>query len=99
MRTHSWGGVLAGCALTATAAFGQGKPATVPASASATPEGKVEVTAAVPRKRVPFLGVVTSPVDPSLRRSLDLPDGIGLVVSHTEAGSPAAAAGIRAGDV
>lgn len=47
----------------------------------------------------PFLGVVTDGVPRSLRRHLDLPEGVGLVVEQVVRNSAAAAAGMQEDDI
>jgi membrane-associated protease RseP (regulator of RpoE activity) len=49
--------------------------------------------------RLAFLGVSTSEPHPSLRLHLDIEDGVGVVVDAVVPDSPAAAAGITAGDI
>jgi hypothetical protein len=49
--------------------------------------------------KVTYLGVTTSRVGETLARQLRLPDGVGLVVDHADANSPAAAAGLRMHDI
>jgi hypothetical protein len=51
------------------------------------------------KEKAAFLGVTTSPVPASLRKQVDLPRGIGLVVEQVEENSPAAAAGLEQYDV
>lgn len=46
-----------------------------------------------------YLGVVAHPADPTLRKQLSLPDGVGLVVEHVETGSPADQAKVEKHDV
>jgi hypothetical protein len=46
-----------------------------------------------------YLGVSASPAPDTLRRQLQLPDGIGLVVSSVERGSPAEQAGLKQYDI
>jgi serine protease Do len=46
-----------------------------------------------------YLGVAVAPVTPEVRRAADLPASKGAVVAEVVAGSPAAAAALRAGDV
>lgn len=48
---------------------------------------------------VAYLGVHVELVAPALRAQLDLPDGVGLVVSYVEPGSPADQAGLQQHDV
>ena len=45
------------------------------------------------------LGIAARPLTPELARSLDLPDGRGVLVERVEDGSRAQTAGIEAGDV
>ena len=47
----------------------------------------------------PFLGVTTAPLDDAAREMAELPEGVGLVVRRVVEDSPAAAAGVAAGDV
>ena len=47
----------------------------------------------------PFLGVATAPLDDAAREMAELPEGVGLVVQRVVEDSPAAAAGVAAGDV
>jgi len=49
--------------------------------------------------KLPFLGVATTPLAPSLRDHLGLPHGFGIQVQQVEPGSPAAKAGIERHDV
>lgn len=54
----------------------------------------------VPKMRpLPYLGVVTGPVDPALSAQLGLAGGLGLMLESVEAGSPAATAGLQRFDV
>src|SRR5688572_5970480 len=99
MRTHGWQGVLIGCTLGATAGLAHAGPATLPGSVSRGDQIARPPSATRQRTRVAYLGVVTSPVDPTRRRALGLPEGVGLTVGYAEEGSPADAAGIRQGDV
>jgi TolA-binding protein len=46
-----------------------------------------------------FLGVSTTPVPPAVRRRVDLPDGIGLVIGNVEPNSPAQQAGLKQYDI
>lgn len=46
-----------------------------------------------------FIGVTLQPLSPSIAQALRLPNENGALVSQVEAGSPAAEAGLRAGDV
>jgi hypothetical protein len=46
-----------------------------------------------------FLGVATAPVPPAVRRRVDLPDGIGLVIGNVEPNSPAQQAGLKQYDI
>jgi hypothetical protein len=50
-------------------------------------------------ERAAFLGVAVANVSPELREQLKLQRGVGLVVNHVEAGSPAEAAGVKRFDV
>jgi hypothetical protein len=50
-------------------------------------------------EKATFLGVAISEVAPQVRKQLDLQAGLGLGVDHVMPESPAAAAGIEAGDV
>jgi hypothetical protein len=52
-----------------------------------------------PPKPTPFLGVMTSPVQPALGAQLGLADGFGLLVDEVVADSPAAKAGLQRHDV
>ena len=53
----------------------------------------------VEMKKVAFLGVATQPVDAAATKELKLPEGIGLNVMHVVPDTPAAKAGVQAGDV
>lgn len=46
-----------------------------------------------------YLGVAVSPIPGTLRKHLDLPEGVGLLVDHVDPDSPAKAAGIDTCDV
>lgn len=46
-----------------------------------------------------YLGVAVSPIPGMLRKHLDLPEGVGLLVDHVDPDSPAKAAGIEKCDV
>jgi serine protease Do len=71
--------------------------------------GDKRVDATVPLKAIPapdgralagrLFGIVLDPVPDKLRRSLELPDDIGLIVTSVEDGGPADRAGIRPGDL
>jgi hypothetical protein len=50
-------------------------------------------------EKAAFLGVSVTNVSPELREQLKLRRGVGLVVNHVEAGSPAEAAGVKRFDV
>jgi hypothetical protein len=50
-------------------------------------------------EKAAFLGVSVANVSPELREQLKLQRGVGLVVNHVEAGSPAEAAGVKRFDV
>ena len=50
-------------------------------------------------EKAAFLGVAVANVSPELREQLKLQRGVGLVVNHVEAGSPAEAAGVKRFDV
>jgi len=53
-----------------------------------------------PKKEMrPWLGVATSYLEPVLRQHLGLDEGFGVQVTHVPADSPAATAGLKAGDV
>ncbi|GAB4278094.1 MAG: DegQ family serine endoprotease [Deferrisomatales bacterium] len=54
---------------------------------------------AAPARVEEELGLTVQEVTPELRKHLDLEEGEGVVVSGVEPGSPAAAAGLRRGDV
>ncbi|NBV46484.1 MAG: PDZ domain-containing protein [Planctomycetia bacterium] len=54
---------------------------------------------AAEKKKVPYLGVATSPLAPAVRAQTGLPDDVGLAVDAVTPGSPAAAAGLVAFDV
>lgn len=60
--------------------------------------GVVEIEP-VEMKKVAFLGVATQPVDANATKELKLPEGIGLNVVHVVPDTPAAKAGVQAGDV
>ncbi|NNE91906.1 MAG: PDZ domain-containing protein [Verrucomicrobiales bacterium] len=49
--------------------------------------------------KIPFLGISTRPVDESLRRHLDLPEGFGLQIEVIVEDSPAGKAGLREHDI
>lgn len=49
--------------------------------------------------KVAWLGVATAPVDPAVRRHLDLPEGFGITVDYVAEDSPAAAAGVQEHDI
>ena len=51
------------------------------------------------RSRRSWLGVLVKPITPELASSLGLPKTSGALVTELKAGSPAARAGLRAGDV
>lgn len=55
--------------------------------------------APVEMKKVAFLGVATQPVEATVGTELKLPEGIGLNVLHVVPDTPAAKAGVQAGDV
>src|SRR5262249_19606926 len=46
-------------------------------------------------EKAPFLGISASPLPAVLREQLKLPRGIGMVVDHVDANSPAEAAGVK----
>lgn len=46
-----------------------------------------------------WIGAMCTPADATLRAQLDLPDGVGLVVSRVMPGSPAAKAGLKVHDI
>ena len=46
-----------------------------------------------------YLGVTVSPVDGAVRKQIELPPGVGLVVEHVDPDSPAKAAGVEIHDV
>jgi serine protease Do len=60
-------------------------------------EGERQASAAQPAAS--RLGIAARSLTPELARSLDLPDGRGVLVERVEEGSPAQSAGIAAGDV
>jgi len=53
----------------------------------------------ISRKDVPWLGVSTSEVSDALSSQLDLPPGVGLLVTYLAPDSPAAKAGLKRNDV
>lgn len=55
--------------------------------------------AGAPAKKVPFIGVVTTPIAPAVRAQTDLGEDIGLSVESVAPDSPAAKAGIEPFDV
>lgn len=71
--------------------------------------GQQRIDATVPLQPIPapdgralasrLFGVLLDPVPEKLRRSLDLPDDIGLIVTDVETGGPAQRAGIEPGDL
>ncbi len=85
-------------------------PAMAEPAAPPTPNGELEAflqsveenarqlsrVALAPR---PYLGVATEPVDAEMHETLGLPRGVGLLVRQAPEDGPAAAAGVREGDV
>ncbi len=50
-------------------------------------------------RKVPFIGVATSPLAPQVRAQTNLPEDVGLTVDVVAAGSPAAKAGLKPYDI
>jgi serine protease Do len=46
-----------------------------------------------------WLGVASSHIEPALRQHLDLNEGFGVQISHIQSDSPAAASGLKTGDI
>src|SRR5512145_965387 len=67
-----------------------------PAAAPAQPEAGLPLPPALERGRV---GLQIQPMTPELREHLKAPQEAGVLVVRVEAGSPAARAGVRVGDV
>lgn len=53
----------------------------------------------IPMRKLPYLGVVATPVSAAVRAQLDLPEGVGVSVDAVAAGSPAEKAGLKPFDV
>ncbi len=74
-----------------------GKPLTVTTQIAQMPETEQLAEAASPARE--RLGLAVQPLTPALAKQLGVPDTTGLVVAGVKDGSPAAEAGIQAGDV
>ena len=81
-----------GSATVWTSASGGGPGGTMTVEIGAVPQDG-------PKIKVTYLGVATSPVAEPQAGQLKLPKGVGLVVDFVDPKGPAAAAGIRRGDV
>ena len=104
--------IVPSCAAAAAAAAAAPAPATQPKATTApsvhdaderpwrTIRGGVLMLDRRPAtEKAAFLGVAVANVSPELREQLKLQRGVGLVVNHVEAGSPAEAAGVKRFDV
>jgi hypothetical protein len=77
----------------------QNVPADQPDAQANQQEPQADRLDAEAMQPVAYLGIHAHMVSPTLRAQLDLPEGVGLVVSFVEPGSPADAAGLEQHDI
>lgn len=100
-----WPTMIAATMIAATAlaqvALAQGAvPAPAPAEAAeTTAQAAGDERQSAETRTVAYLGITAEPPSPALAAQVDLPEGVGLVVSFVEAGSPADAAGLKRHDI
>lgn len=83
----------------------KGRPERPPREGDERPEGRLpggrpmHPQPGMHQRNVPYLGVATDEAGDAMAAQLGLPEGVGLIVDHVEADSPAAVAGLKPFDV